>query len=187
MKKFFTVLLAAMFLFCAAGCAREEKGTQTLSVRVMTHNMRYASNATDTDYGGLRADADERVLVTTLTKRMAEDLTDYMKDIGIRVRYLHSDIDVLTVRPCSENKLLGIFITKSSFAILSISSVSPPTFLFNVGVGIIMMSFPFGSIKSNACFVKTMGLLFSYGGLIIHLVGFNSLMASNTLLLPPEG
>lgn len=56
MKKFFTVLLAAMFLFCAAGCAREEKGTQTLSVRVMTHNMRYASNATDTDYGDLRAD-----------------------------------------------------------------------------------------------------------------------------------
>lgn len=36
-----------------------------------------------------------KVLVTTLTKRMAEELTDYMKDIGIRVRYLHSDIDTL--------------------------------------------------------------------------------------------
>ena len=34
-----------------------------------------------------------KVLITTLTKRMAEDLTDYMKELGIRVRYLHSDID----------------------------------------------------------------------------------------------
>ena len=39
--------------------------------------------------------AHHKVLVTTLTKRMAEDLTDYMKDAGIRVRYLHSDIDAL--------------------------------------------------------------------------------------------
>ena len=37
----------------------------------------------------------QRVLVTTLTKRMAEDLTDYFADLGIRVRYLHSDIDTL--------------------------------------------------------------------------------------------
>jgi excinuclease ABC subunit B len=37
----------------------------------------------------------ERVLVTTLTKRMAEDLTDYLEDAGVRVRYLHSDIDAL--------------------------------------------------------------------------------------------
>jgi len=42
-----------------------------------------------------RTDKDERVLVTTLTKRMAEDLTDYLLDNGIRVRYLHSDIDTL--------------------------------------------------------------------------------------------
>ena len=42
-----------------------------------------------------RTDKDERVLVTTLTKRMAEDLTDYFLDNGIKVRYLHSDIDTL--------------------------------------------------------------------------------------------
>lgn len=42
-----------------------------------------------------RAAADERVLVTTLTKKMAEDLTDYLADLGIRVRYLHSEIDTL--------------------------------------------------------------------------------------------
>ncbi|KAF0959378.1 MULTISPECIES: excinuclease ABC subunit UvrB [unclassified Rhodococcus (in: high G+C Gram-positive bacteria)] len=42
-----------------------------------------------------RADRDERVLVTTLTKKMSEDLTDYLLELGIRVRYLHSDIDTL--------------------------------------------------------------------------------------------
>jgi excinuclease ABC subunit B len=42
-----------------------------------------------------RAEADERVLVTTLTKKMAEDLTDYLLEYGFRVRYLHSEIDTL--------------------------------------------------------------------------------------------
>ncbi len=44
---------------------------------------------------GLRAASDERVLITTLTKRMAEDLTDYLAEHGVRVRYLHSDIDTV--------------------------------------------------------------------------------------------
>jgi excinuclease ABC subunit B len=43
----------------------------------------------------IRAEKDERVLVTTLTKKMSEDLTDYLLDLGIRVRYLHSDIDTI--------------------------------------------------------------------------------------------
>jgi excinuclease ABC subunit B len=42
-----------------------------------------------------RAKVNERVLVTTLTKRMAEDLTDFYRELGVRVRYLHSDIDTL--------------------------------------------------------------------------------------------
>ncbi|HLT36600.1 MAG TPA: helicase-related protein, partial [Enhygromyxa sp.] len=42
-----------------------------------------------------RVEQDERVLVTTLTKRMAEDLTEYYADLGVRVRYLHSDVDTL--------------------------------------------------------------------------------------------
>jgi excinuclease ABC subunit B len=42
-----------------------------------------------------RADAKERVLVTTLTKRTAEELTDYLRDIGINVQYLHSEIDAI--------------------------------------------------------------------------------------------
>jgi excinuclease ABC subunit B len=43
----------------------------------------------------LRAERKERVLVTTLTKKMSEDLTDYFLDVGVRVRYLHSDIETL--------------------------------------------------------------------------------------------
>lgn len=43
----------------------------------------------------LRKDSDERVLVTTLTKRMAEDLSSYLKEYGIKVAYLHSDIDTV--------------------------------------------------------------------------------------------
>ena len=42
-----------------------------------------------------RAERDERVLVTTLTKKMSEDLTDYLLELGIRVRYLHSEVDAL--------------------------------------------------------------------------------------------
>jgi excinuclease ABC subunit B len=43
----------------------------------------------------VRADRDERTLVTTLTKKMAEDLTDYLLEMGFKVRYLHSEIDTL--------------------------------------------------------------------------------------------
>jgi len=43
----------------------------------------------------LRTERDERVLVTTLTKRLAEEVTDYLTEMGIRVRYLHSDVDTL--------------------------------------------------------------------------------------------
>jgi excinuclease ABC subunit B len=43
----------------------------------------------------IRAERDERVLVTTLTKKMSEDLTDYLLEMGFRVRYLHSEIDTL--------------------------------------------------------------------------------------------
>jgi excinuclease ABC subunit B len=42
-----------------------------------------------------RAEKDQRILVTTLTKKMAEDLTDYLLELGIRVRYLHSEVDTL--------------------------------------------------------------------------------------------
>ena len=42
-----------------------------------------------------RVEKNERVLVTTLTKKMSEDLTDYLKEIGIKVQYLHSEVKTL--------------------------------------------------------------------------------------------
>ena len=50
-----------------------------------------------------------KVLVTTLTKRMAEDLTEYLKDVGVRVNYLHSDIDTLERTKIIRDMRLGVF------------------------------------------------------------------------------
>ena len=50
-----------------------------------------------------------KILITTLTKRMAEDLTEYMKEVGIRVRYLHSDIDTLERARIIRDMRLDVF------------------------------------------------------------------------------
>lgn len=57
----------------------------------------------------VRIDRDERVLVTTLTKKMAEDLTDYLLEQGIKVRYLHSDVDTLRRVELLRELRLGVF------------------------------------------------------------------------------
>ena len=57
----------------------------------------------------LRAERSERVLITTLTKRMAEELTDYYRDVGVRVRYLHADIDSLERTALIRDLRLGVF------------------------------------------------------------------------------
>ena len=54
-------------------------------------------------------DKGNKILITTLTKRMAEDLTDYMREIGIKVRYLHSDIDTLERSEIIRDMRLGVF------------------------------------------------------------------------------
>ncbi|TCS74183.1 excinuclease ABC subunit B [Effusibacillus lacus] len=56
-----------------------------------------------------RIKRDERVLVTTLTKKMAEDLTDYFKELGIKVRYLHSDIKTLERMMILRDLRMGVF------------------------------------------------------------------------------
>jgi excinuclease ABC subunit B len=57
----------------------------------------------------LREERNERVLVTTLTKRMAEDLTDYYEELGVRVRYLHSDIKTIERMDIIRDLRLGVF------------------------------------------------------------------------------
>ncbi len=57
----------------------------------------------------IRVEASERVLITTLTKRMAEQLTDYLGDNGVKVRYLHSDIDTVERVEILRDLRLGVF------------------------------------------------------------------------------
>ena len=57
----------------------------------------------------IRVDRGERVLITTLTKRMAEQLTDYLSDNGVKVRYLHSDIDTVERVEILRDLRLGVF------------------------------------------------------------------------------
>jgi len=73
--------------------------------------VRPATNQVDDLLGWIkgRAAADERVLVTTLTKSMAEDLTDYYADLGIKVRYLHSDIKTIERMEIIRDLRLGVF------------------------------------------------------------------------------
>lgn len=78
-----------------------------------------------------RADRDERVLVTTLTKKMAEDLTDYLLDKGIRVRYLHSEVDTLRrvellreLRLGDYDVLVGINLLREGLDLPEVSLVS---------------------------------------------------------------
>ncbi|MFP4183020.1 MAG: excinuclease ABC subunit UvrB [Halorhodospira sp.] len=73
--------------------------------------VRPATAQVDDVYGEIRARAerDERVLVTTLTKRMAEDLTEYLEENGVRVRYLHSDVDTVERTEIIRDLRLGHF------------------------------------------------------------------------------
>jgi excinuclease ABC subunit B len=78
-----------------------------------------------------RAGRDERVLVTTLTKKMAEDLTDYLLDQGVRVRYLHSEVDTLRrvellreLRTGDFDVLVGINLLREGLDLPEVSLVS---------------------------------------------------------------
>ncbi len=79
----------------------------------------------------LRVERDERVLITTLTKRMAEQLTDYLADNGVKVRYLHSDIDTVErveilrdLRLGSFDVLVGINLLREGLDIPEVSLVA---------------------------------------------------------------
>ena len=74
-------------------------------------DVRDARNQVDDLYGEIisRVEAGERVLVTTLTKRMAEDLTEYYADLGIKVKYLHSDIGTVERIDIIQDLRRGLF------------------------------------------------------------------------------
>ncbi len=95
--------------------------------------IRPAREQVDDVYGEIRetVDAGNRVLVTTLTKRMAEDLTDYLTELGIDVRYLHSDIDTIErmnlirdLRKGDFDVLVGINLLREGLDIPEVSLVA---------------------------------------------------------------
>jgi excinuclease ABC subunit B len=73
--------------------------------------IRPAKNQLDDLLGWIRerTEKNERILVTTLTKRMAEDLTEYFADLGVRVRYMHSDIKTIDRMEIIRDLRLGVF------------------------------------------------------------------------------
>src|SRR3954468_19706605 len=79
----------------------------------------------------IRTEKDERILVTTLTKKMAEDLTDYLLELGIKVRYLHSEVDTLRriellreLRQGHYDVLVGINLLREGLDLPEVSLVS---------------------------------------------------------------
>jgi excinuclease ABC subunit B len=100
----------------------------------------------------LRTEKDERVLVTTLTKKMAEDLTDYLLELGIKVRYLHSEVDTLRrvellreLRQGEYDVLVGINLLREGLDLPEVSLVA------------ILDADKEGFLRSNRSLIQTIG------------------------------
>ncbi len=100
----------------------------------------------------LRAERDQRVLVTTLTKKMSEDLTEYLLELGIRVRYLHSEVDTLerveilrALRLGEFDVLIGINLLREGLDLPEVSFVA------------ILDADKEGFLRSSTALIQTMG------------------------------
>jgi excinuclease ABC subunit B len=99
-----------------------------------------------------RASAGERVLVTTLTKRMAEDLTDYYREVGVKVEYLHSDVETLErvkilreLRKGTFDVLVGVNLLREGLDLPEVSLVA------------ILDADKEGFLRSEGSLIQTMG------------------------------
>jgi len=99
-----------------------------------------------------RAEADERVLVTTLTKKMAEDLTDYLLESGVRVRYLHSNIDTVQRIEILRELRLGEF-----DALVGINLLREGLDLPEVSLVTILDADKEGFLRSETSLIQTIG------------------------------
>jgi excinuclease ABC subunit B len=100
----------------------------------------------------LRADRNERILVTTLTKKMAEDLTDYLLEMGLRVRYLHSEIDTVQRIEILRDLRLGEF-----DALIGINLLREGLDLPEVTLVAILDADKEGFLRSETSLVQTIG------------------------------
>jgi excinuclease ABC subunit B len=100
----------------------------------------------------LRADRDQRILVTTLTKKMAEDLTDYLLEMGLRVRYLHSEINTVQRIEILRDLRLGEF-----DALIGINLLREGLDLPEVTLVAILDADKEGFLRSETSLVQTIG------------------------------
>ena len=100
----------------------------------------------------LRAKIDERVLITTLTKRMAEDLTEYLDEHGVRVRYLHSDVDTVERVEIIRDLRLGKFDVLVGINLLREGLDMP-----EVSLVAILDADKEGFLRSTRALIQTMG------------------------------
>jgi excinuclease ABC subunit B len=99
-----------------------------------------------------RVERGERILVTTLTKRMAEDLTDYLIDVGLRVRYMHSDIDAIERVEILRDLRLGRF-----DILVGINLLREGLDLPEVSLVAILDADKEGYLRSDTSLIQTMG------------------------------
>jgi excinuclease ABC subunit B len=99
-----------------------------------------------------KAEADQRVLVTTLTKKMAEDLTDYLLEMGVRARYLHSEIDTLERVQILRDLRLGEF-----DVLVGINLLREGLDLPEVGLVAILDADKEGFLRSETSLIQTIG------------------------------
>jgi excinuclease ABC subunit B len=100
----------------------------------------------------IRVPLKERVLVTTLTKRMAEDLTDYLNDHGIKVRYLHSDVDTVERVEIIRDLRLGVF-----DVLIGINLLREGLDIPEVSLVAILDADKEGFLRSERSLIQTMG------------------------------
>src|SRR5205814_6636948 len=99
-----------------------------------------------------RAEREERVLVTTLTKRMAEDLTEYYQQVGLRVRYLHSDVDTLDRVAIIRDLRLGKF-----DALIGINLLREGLDIPEVSLVAVLDADKEGFLRSSVSLIQTIG------------------------------
>ena len=97
-------------------------------------------------------EAGRKVLITTLTKRMAEDLTDYMREVGIRVRYLHSDIDTLERSEIIRDMRLDVF-----DVLVGINLLREGLDIPEIGLVAILDADKEGFLRSETSLIQTVG------------------------------
>src|SRR5689334_21754530 len=99
-----------------------------------------------------RVDNGQRALVTTLTKRMAEDLTDYLKEMGVRTQYLHSDIETLERVEILRDLRLGVY-----DVVVGINLLREGLDLTEVSLVAILDADKEGFLRSEGSLIQTIG------------------------------